>query len=409
MGNNGLPEGWEIVNLEECVDILDSQRIPINATERNERISGKSEDALFPYYGATGQVGWIDDFIFNEELVLLGEDGAPFLEGFKQKAYIIRGKTWVNNHAHVLRAINGIALNSFLKHYLDIFDYHEFVTGTTRLKLNQSQMRKIPVILPPFPEQERIVARIEETFTQLEAGVAELQNAKAQLKRYRAAVLKSAVEGELTREWREMHRGEKTWKEVKIKEIADIIDPHPSHRTPPRYENGIPYVGMGDIGKDGKFDLVSARKVSPKVLEEHQARYTLQDGDFIFGKIGTIGKPFRLRPPFPYTLSANIILVQPQRELVDPGYLFIFMASPIMDAKLQRDSLATTQAAFGIKKARELIISIPPKDEQQRIVDMVERRLSVADEIEKELDESLPCGDDMVRAERLQGVGPLRG
>ncbi len=60
-GNNGLPQGWVKANLEECVDILDSQRIPINVTERTERILGKPEESLYPYYGATGQVGWIDD------------------------------------------------------------------------------------------------------------------------------------------------------------------------------------------------------------------------------------------------------------------------------------------------------------------------------------------------------------
>ena len=80
--------------------------------------------------------------------------------------------------------------------------------GTTISGITKKQLETLEFPLPPRPEQERIVAKIEETFTQLEAGVAELQNAKAQLKRYRAAVLKSAVEGELTREWREAHQGE---------------------------------------------------------------------------------------------------------------------------------------------------------------------------------------------------------
>src|SRR3990172_1788363 len=112
-----LPEGWVVSRLEDVVDILDSQRIPVNAKERENR-KGK-----ITYYGATGQVGWIDDYLFDEELVLLGEDGAPFLDADKQKAYIIRGKSWVNNHAHVLRAISDASLNAFLLHYLNIFYY----------------------------------------------------------------------------------------------------------------------------------------------------------------------------------------------------------------------------------------------------------------------------------------------
>jgi type I restriction enzyme S subunit len=125
---------WTTAKLEDIADILDSQRVPINSKEREGR-QGK-----VPYYGATGQVGWIDDFLFDEELVLLGEDGAPFFDASKQKAYIIRGKSWVNNHAHVLRSRSGIP-STYLKYFLDIVDYHGFVSGTTRAKLNQAEMR----------------------------------------------------------------------------------------------------------------------------------------------------------------------------------------------------------------------------------------------------------------------------
>ena len=114
---------WIYGNLEDCVDIFDSQRIPVNSKEREKRKGN------VPYYGSTGQVGWIDDFLFDEELVLLGEDGAPFLDKTKTKAYIISGKSWVNNHVHVLRAIPLIIDNAFLCHYLNL--------DTTTLSLEQ--------------------------------------------------------------------------------------------------------------------------------------------------------------------------------------------------------------------------------------------------------------------------------
>ncbi|MFH1322633.1 MAG: hypothetical protein ABIH80_02205 [Methanobacteriota archaeon] len=119
-----LPGGWVWTSLESCIEILDGQRVPINADEREKRIAGKSTSELYPYYGATGQVGWIDDHLFDEELVLLGEDGAPFFEQTKNKAYIIKGKSWVNNHAHVLKAIADVILNQFLCNYLNVFDYN---------------------------------------------------------------------------------------------------------------------------------------------------------------------------------------------------------------------------------------------------------------------------------------------
>ena len=149
-----LPESWSWCRLYSVVEICDNLRKPINAEERQKRI--KSANNLYPYYGATGRVGWIDDFISDGEFVLLGEDGAPFLDPCTPKAYIICGKAWVNNHAHVLKGIN----NQFLCHCLNSVDYTNFITGTTRYKLTQAEMAKILLPTPPLAEQQRIVQAI---------------------------------------------------------------------------------------------------------------------------------------------------------------------------------------------------------------------------------------------------------
>jgi type I restriction enzyme S subunit len=109
-----LPAGWAVSQLGDVAVCLDYMREPINGTERDLRIAGKAQSELFPYYGATQQQGWIDDFIFDGELVLLGEDGVPFFDDLRQKAYLISGKTWVNNHAHVFRGI--LISNPFVMH-----------------------------------------------------------------------------------------------------------------------------------------------------------------------------------------------------------------------------------------------------------------------------------------------------
>ncbi len=198
-----LPENWIEVPIEECVEILDSQRIPLNSKQRASRIEGKSQNELFPYYGATGQVGYIDDYIFEGEHLLIGEDGAPFFDKSKNVAYIAKGQFWVNNHAHILGASEGITSNKYLLHYLNNFNYKGYVGGTTRLKLNQGNLKKIPVPLAPLEQQKRIVAKIEELFSHIDAGIEALNKAKQLLKQYRQSVLKAAVTGELTKEWRE--------------------------------------------------------------------------------------------------------------------------------------------------------------------------------------------------------------
>lgn len=165
---NNLPNDWKVEELGNCVDILDNQRIPLNNQDREERIKGKNISELFPYYGATQQVGYIDDFLFDEELVLLGEDGVMFYDKDKQKAYLINGKSWVNNHAHVLRAKKNITINKYLVNFLNTFHYKGFVSGATRLKLNQSRMAKIPIPIPPLEQQKKIVKVLDLTSNLIE-------------------------------------------------------------------------------------------------------------------------------------------------------------------------------------------------------------------------------------------------
>lgn len=159
---NQLPQGWKEEELGKLVDIFDNLRKPVSSTERLARIKNKDKSELYPYYGATGLVDYIDGYIFDGEYLLLGEDGCPFLDSLKDKAYIISGKTWVNNHAHVLRAKENKTSNKFLLYYLNKFDYNGIVSGATRLKLNQNSMKKIPVYYPTDKsEQEYIVKTLD--------------------------------------------------------------------------------------------------------------------------------------------------------------------------------------------------------------------------------------------------------
>lgn len=197
-----LPQGWSVAYLGDVFDILDHLRKPINADERATRVGD------VPYYGATGQVGWIDGHLFNEELILLGEDGAPFLESHKPKAYVIRGKSWVNNHAHVLRAPSSTP-SSFWKNQLDIVAYTPFVSGTTRMKLPQGRMKQIPLLVPPYKEQHRLTEALDSYLSRLDDAIASLERVHNKLKAYRASVLKAAMEGRLVPTEAALARAEK--------------------------------------------------------------------------------------------------------------------------------------------------------------------------------------------------------
>ena len=157
-----MKEGWTYKKLGEVCEILDSRRKPIT---KNKRESG-----TIPYYGATGILDYVKDYIFDEKLVLLGEDGAKWGAG-ETSAYIIEGKSWVNNHAHALRPKRDLLVDELLVYYLNFANLQPFITGVTVPKLNQEKMRSIEIPVPSLSEQQRIVARLDS----LSAHVCELE------------------------------------------------------------------------------------------------------------------------------------------------------------------------------------------------------------------------------------------
>ena len=143
---------YQTVPLGDIVDILDSRRKPIT---KGDRQSGP-----YPYYGATGVLDYVKDYLFDEPLVLIGEDGAKWEAGEKT-AYAISGKTWVNNHAHVLRPKRNQLLDTYLIEMINEMDLTPYITGVTVPKLNQEKLRSITIPLPPLEVQKLIVAEIE--------------------------------------------------------------------------------------------------------------------------------------------------------------------------------------------------------------------------------------------------------
>ena len=151
------------VELGEACEILDSKRKPVEKSLRNK--------GVYPYYGATGIVDYINEYIFDERLVLIGEDGAKWESG-DQTAFIAEGKYWVNNHAHVLRTIKSKLIDSFLVYYINALNLLPHITGVTVPKLNQENLRKIKIPLPDLETQKQLVARFDKQEEAIKANKA---------------------------------------------------------------------------------------------------------------------------------------------------------------------------------------------------------------------------------------------
>ena len=154
------------MKLGDLVKVLDTLRKPIT---KRDRVAGE-----YPYYGATGIVDWVNDYIFEEELVLIGEDGAKWESGEKT-AFIVKGKYWVNNHAHVVKPDKNKLLNSWLAHYLYFIDLKPWVSGLTVPKLNQAKLKSIPIPIPSLPIQEEIVSILDDTCSSIDKAKANVE------------------------------------------------------------------------------------------------------------------------------------------------------------------------------------------------------------------------------------------
>jgi len=142
-----IPKEWGIVRLGDVAEIWDKYRIPIKEQDR--------KPGPFPYCGANGIIDYVDGYTHDGEFVLLAEDGG-FFGPFENSAYIMRGKFWANNHVHILKAIEGVLINKFLMFYLNFMNLVPFFTGSTRPKLTQDDMKRIPLPLPSLSEQQKI-------------------------------------------------------------------------------------------------------------------------------------------------------------------------------------------------------------------------------------------------------------
>lgn len=362
-----MNKNWKYLSLNEAAEICDNLRKPINCKERNERIAGKSVSELFPYYGATGQVGYIDDYITDGEYVLLGEDGAPFLSAYAEKAYIINGKTWVNNHAHILKSHTS---NKFLCYFLNHFNYKGYVSGTTRLKLTQASMKQIQVPVPHLEEQERIVSRIEELFSQLDSGVDTLKKTKEQLRVYRQAVLKEAFEP---------FRSTTTFREIADSRLGKMLDKSKNTGVPRKYLRNINVRWFS-------FDLSDLLEM--KIEQSEIEKYSLQKGDLV---ICEGGEPARCAvwenaEPIFYQKALHRVRFN---DISNPKFYMYYLWFSAQTGKLTKYYTGTGIKHLTGQSLEKVPVPKADYDMQNSIVKEIESRLSVCDSIEKTIDTAL--------------------
>lgn len=247
-----------MARLGDICEILDKNRIPITASNR--------QSGPYPYYGANGVQDYVDDYIFDDELVLLAEDGGSFGSKDKPIAYRVSGKCWVNNHAHVLKPKDGLDVD-YLCYSLMFYDVSGLVNGATRQKLTQAEMRKMEIPLPPLDEQRRIAAVLDKV-TGLIAK-----------RRQQLEMLDELVKARFVEMFGDFKTNTMRWPIVGFNEIA-IIDGHMTTDYK-KYAN-YPHIGIDSIEKEtGRLN--GYRTVSEDGIIS--SKYVFTSNHIIYSKI----------------------------------------------------------------------------------------------------------------------------
>jgi type I restriction enzyme S subunit len=372
-----------------------------------------------PVYGSNGIVGYHSVPLMTASSIIVGRKGAI------GAVHLATVPCWPIDTTYYVFPPNGIDI-SFLYYLLGNCNLGSLDKSTAIPGLNRDDAYKMSILLPPLPEQHRIVSKIEELFTRLDVGIEALKKIKTQLKRYRQSVLKSAFEGKLTEDWRQAHKHElepastflerikkerqKTakskYKEPPPPNTSDLPElpeswvwSHTSevcssvrdgtHDTPKYVDAGIPLVTSKNLKENG-LDFTTAKNISIQDHEKISIRSGVEKGDILFAMIGTVGNPVVVRTDRIFSIK-NVGLFKKNEAFVSPEYLKFWLASRVFNEILAKNKLlkGTTQRFIPLEHLRILPIPIAPLLEQHRIVEEIENRFSVDAEIEKTIDQSL--------------------
>ena len=422
-----LPNGWEWVRFGDATINRDSARIPLSREQR------KTRQGPFDYYGASGVIDKIDDYLFDKPLLLIGEDGANLINRSTPIAFLAYGKYWVNNHAHVLDSLN-LDVLKYLSVFINAIDLKPFVTGTAQPKMNQSKMNSIVVGLPPLAEQKRIVARVEALLAQTRqleatmstavhtlsslhaAAIQELltavdpddfaakwqfiadnfdllydetypETAVANVAALKQAILQLAVQGKLTRqdpaddpagELLKRIAAEKKRLGFKSQPLPEIGEEERPFNLPIGWE----WVRLGSIVSFDYGKGLPAKKRddsghvpvygSNGVVGHHSEELVNQDC-IVIGRKGSSGA-VNLATGRSWIIDTAFYILPPKE--IDLNFLFRLLQS------LQLDKLGKgIKPGLNRNEAYQLVSALPPLAEQKRIAERVDALLRLCDDL----------------------------
>ena len=422
-----LPSGWEWVRFGTVTINRDSERKPVSSAFR------KNVEKKYDYYGASGKIDKVDSFLFDERLLLIGEDGANLVTRSKPIAFFAEGQYWVNNHAHCIDATDKRYLD-YLCYFINAINLEPYVTGSAQPKMNQDNMNSILISIPPFAEQLRIISRIDSFYAIINGLEYDQQDLENSISLVKSKILDLAIRGQLVpqdssdepasvllerirAEKEELIRQGKIKREKKESVIFRGDDNSYYLRTGEQIEDISPWelfdlpttwsvCTLGEVCDYGKcinvetdqicddewiLDLEDIEKDSGIVLgkirkSERSAvstKHRFVKGQVLYSKLRPYLNKVVLADEDGYCTSE--ILPLDFASIIVPAYARYYLMSPTFLKYADRCSFGVKMPRLSTSDGKKAVLTIPPIKEQVRIVEAIEFAFSQLNSIAESL------------------------
>lgn len=351
--------------LEVC-DLLDSKRVPVTS---NKRIHGP-----YPYYGANGIQDYVNDYIFDDDLVLLAEDGGNFGSKDKPIAYRVSGKCWVNNHAHVLKPREGLNVD-YLCYSLMYYDTKGLVNGATRKKLTQAAMKNIKIPILAYNEQLKIVKRIAMVSTLI-------NNRKKEL-----GLLNKLVKSRFIEMFGDPSKLN-NFANAQIKDVASVgvgivIKPTRFYSNDKSGKRAFRSLNIGPFGINPNSEWVY---FTNEAMVENK-RTIVHEGDVLIVRSGNPGTCCVVSKEYDGCNVIDLIIARPDKSKILPEYLCAFTNMPHGMNQINNQKHGVAQRHFNVSMYEKMKIYIPNLSLQQQYVNFMKQVDKSKMAVQKSLDE----------------------
>ena len=338
--------------LEDCCEILDSMRIPITASER--------KSGSYPYYGANGIQDYVADYIFDDELVLLAEDGGNFGSKTKPIAYRVSGKCWVNNHAHVLKPKKDFNVD-YLCYSLMFYNTDGLINGATRQKLTQATMRQMLIPQRAYQEQCDIVAQMNKVNLIIKTRQNQLQKLDELVKARFVELFGDPISNPMN------------WNKRTLKEVCTKLNDG-THFSPESFSMGdYKYITAKNIKASG-FDFSNITYVPEAVHRPIFERCNPEQGDVLYIKDGaTTGIAIVNTLKEEFTLLSSVALLKQNRNVINGYFLATLLNNADMYSDIRNNMGGAAITRLTIAKLNAVKVIVPPLDLQNRFAAFVEQ------------------------------------